>query len=65
MHTRLRGSKTLLTLCQIINKTCFLSLADGIAEPHPDMNIKVAVFTVSEKSGNVSHYYSACVTFVA
>ena len=28
------------------------SLADEIAEPHPDMNIKVAAFTESEKSSN-------------
>ena len=28
------------------------SLADEIAEPHPDMNIKVPAFTVSEKSSN-------------
>ena len=30
----------------------FLCLADEIAEPRPDMNIKVAAFTVSEKSLN-------------
>ena len=30
----------------------FPSLADGIAEPRPDMNIKVAAFTVSKKSNN-------------
>ena len=30
----------------------FPSLADEIAEPRPDMNIKVAAFTVSEKSIN-------------
>ena len=30
----------------------FPSLAIEIAEPHPDMNIKVAAFTVSEKSSN-------------
>ena len=30
----------------------FPSLADEIAEPDPDMNIKVAAFTVSEKSSN-------------
>ena len=30
------------------------SLADEIAEPHPDVNIKVAAFTVSEKSSNAS-----------
>ena len=30
----------------------FPSLGDEIAEPHPDMNIKVAAFTVSEKSIN-------------
>ena len=28
------------------------SLADEIAEPRPDMNIKVAAFTVREKSIN-------------
>ena len=28
------------------------SLADEIAEPRPDMNIKFAAFTVSEKSSN-------------
>ena len=33
-------------------KPDFPSLADEIAEPHPDMNIKVADFTVSEKSSN-------------
>ena len=27
----------------------FHSLADEIAKPHPDMNIKVAAFTFSEK----------------
>ena len=26
--------------------------ADELAEPHPDMNIKVAAFTVSQKSYN-------------
>ena len=30
----------------------FPSVADEIAEPRPDMNIKVAAFTVSEKSIN-------------
>ena len=29
-------------------------MADEIAEPRPDMNIKVAAFTVSEKSINTS-----------
>ena len=52
MHARLRGSKSLFALYQIINKPDFPSLADEIAEPHPDMNIKVAAFTVSEKSSN-------------
>ena len=27
-------------------------IADEIVEPHPDMNIKVAAFTVSKKSSN-------------
>ena len=39
-------------LYQIINKPDFPSLADEIAEPHPDINIKVAAFTVSEKPSN-------------
>ena len=41
-------------LRQIINRTWFPLLADKIAEPRPDMNIKVAAFTVSEKSINTS-----------
>ena len=52
MHARLRGSKSLLALYQTINKHDFPSLADEIAESHPYMNIKVAAFTVSEKSSN-------------
>ena len=52
MQARLRGSKSLFTLYQIMNKNDFPSLAVEIAEPHPDMNIKVAAFTVSEKSSN-------------
>ena len=31
----------------------FPSLEDEIAEPRPDMNIKAAAFTVSEKSSNI------------
>ena len=31
-------------------KPDFPSIADEIAEPRPDMNIKVATFTVREKS---------------
>ena len=52
MHARLRGSKSLLTLYKLYIKPDFPSLADRIAESHPDMNIKVAAFTVSEKSSN-------------
>ena len=53
MHTRLRGSNNLLIPHQIIKQEPdFLCLADKIAEPRPDMNIKVAAFTVSEKSIN-------------
>ena len=37
-------------------KPDFLSLADKIAEPRPDMNIKVAAFTVSKKSINTGCY---------
>ena len=53
MHARLLGTKILLILYQIINKPDFPYLADEIAEPLPDMNIKVAAFTVSEKSSNI------------
>ena len=53
MHARLRDSKSLLTLYQIINKPGFHSLANEIAGPRPDMNIKVAAFTVSEKYINI------------
>ena len=52
MHARLRGSKSLFTIYQIIIKPDFPSLADEIAEPHPDMNIRVAALTVNEKSSN-------------
>ena len=41
----------------------FPCLADEIAEPHPDMNIKVAAFTVSEKSSN-TYCIEALVLFV-
>ena len=34
-------------------KPDFRSLADELAEPRQDMNIKVAAFTVSEKSSNI------------
>ena len=51
-------------LYQIIIEPDFPYLADEIAEPRPDMNIKVAAFTVSEKSINRQHtrvwYLSHC-----
>ena len=54
MHARLRCPKSLLTLYQIKNKPDFPCLADEIAEPRPDMNIKVAALTVREKSINTT-----------
>ena len=53
MLARLRGPKSLL-LPNYKKKPDFPSLADEIeiAEPRPDMNIKVAAFTVSEESMN-------------
>ena len=51
--THVCGPKSLLTLYQIINKPEFPSITNEIAEPRPDMNIKVAAFTVSEKSINI------------
>ena len=43
MHARLRGPNNLLFLHQIINK--------------PDMNIKVAAFTISEKFINTLNFF--------
>ena len=44
------GSNNLLTFYQIINKKPdFPSIADEIAESRPDMNIKVAALTVTQK----------------
>ena len=57
MHARLRGPNNLFILCQIINRTDFPCLEDEIVEPHPGMNIKVATFTVSEKSINTITKY--------
>ena len=38
-------------------KPDFPSLADETSEPRPDMNIKVAAFTVSEKSISINLYF--------
>ena len=48
------AQKAYLPISKLKIEPDFPSLADEIAEPHPDtcMNIKVAVFTVSEKSSN-------------
>ena len=53
MHARLPGPNSLLILHQIISLPDFPCLADEIAEPRPDMNIKVTAFTKSRK-----FYYS-------
>ena len=49
MHVRLRGPSNLFIL-----EPDSPSLADEIAEARTDMNIKVAAFTVSEKSIKIS-----------
>ena len=51
MHARLGDPNNLL----IQIEPDFPCLADVIAKPCPDMNIKVAAFTVSEKSINTSN----------
>ena len=65
MHLRLHGSNNLLTLYQI--EPDFPSSADEIAEPHLEMNIKVASFTVTQKFYNMhvgaSAYWSICMLF--
>ena len=55
MHELLHGPQSLSTKY----KTCFPFLADEIAEPRPDMNIKVAAFTVCEKSINTFPFLSS------
>ena len=55
MHARLHGSNNLVTLDKI-GKKRFTFLTDGIAEPRPDMNIKVTAFTMTQKL--YSTYYS-------
>ena len=46
------AQKAYLLFIKLLIKPDFPSLADEIAGPHPDMNTKVAAFTVSEKSSN-------------
>ena len=53
MHARLRGPNNLFILTKLKVEPDYPCLADEIAEPRPDMNIKVAAFTVSEKSINM------------
>ena len=52
MHARLCGPNNLFILHQIKIEPDSPCLADEIAEPRPDMNMKVAAFTLSEKSIN-------------
>ena len=49
-RTFARLKKLIYSLPNYKKKPAFSSLADEIAEPRPDMNIKVAALTVSEKS---------------
>ena len=51
MPARLCGPNHLF----ILREPDFPCLADEIAEPRPDMNIKVAAFTLSEKSINTKN----------
>ena len=60
MRTRLRGPNHLLILHQLINliEPDLSCLADEIAEPRPDMNIKATAFTESKKFYYISSAYS-------
>ena len=59
MHARLRGPNNLLILHLIIKiEPDFPCLADEIAKPRPEVNIKVAAFTVREKSINTKVRFS-------
>ena len=55
------AQKAYLLFTKLYIEPDFPSLADEIAEPHPDMNIKVAAFTVSEKSINISVIVAHCI----
>ena len=55
MHARLRGPNNLSFLHQIKIELDFPCLADEIAKPRPDMNIKVTAFIESKK-----FYYKPC-----
>ena len=48
MHACLRGPNNLIS-----NSSSIYNLKDEIAEPRPGMNIKIAAFTVSDKSFNI------------
>ena len=48
------AQKAYLLFTKLSIKPDFPSLADEIPKPHLDMNIKVAAFTVSEKSSNTN-----------
>ena len=52
MRTSLSGADNFIN--SSTKEPDFPGLADEIAEQHPDMNFKVAAFTVSEKS-NFTH----------
>ena len=55
----LRSPNNLLIPQQIIKiEPGFPCLSDKIAEPRPGMNIKVAAFTVSEKSINIRYIFT-------
>ena len=45
---------------KLLIKPDFPSLADEIAKTRPDMNIKAAAFTVSEKSSNIYVLFLLC-----
>ena len=61
MHARLRGANNLFILHQIINRIDFPCLADEIAEPRPDMNIKVTAFTESIKFYYIHYKVRKCI----
>ena len=65
MHARMCGPKSLLTTynTKLLIKPDFPSLADEIAEQHPDMDIRVTAFTVSEKSSNTLQFCNVACQF--
>ena len=57
MHAICATKTTYLFFTKLLREPDFPCLADEITEPRPDTNLKVAAFTLSEKSINTCFYF--------